>query len=241
MRNKRKGILMASAILGSAAIVSTGFAAWVVSTNVTETATGNIEVDTVTDNRIKFSTPTWTNGDDTVTFGRPESVSNDVWLTNNSQGMIEDLDVSFTFKPQWETADGKEANTKVKLYFAIEVDGKDASDLLYSSTNDGYTTFTNKSLIVLPDLSSYTDKEYVVGQPITIDLTFKWGEAFGGKNPYTYFNSLTTAGGFLASENNPTNAEAEEAIDRLTKLHDLVGEGNKIGFTVTISNKPINA
>ena len=241
MRNKRKGILMASAILGSAAIVSTGFAAWVVSTNVTQEATGNIEVDSVTDNRIKFSDPTWTGGDNIVTFGRPQSVSNDVWLTNNSQSMIEDLDVSFTFTPEWESSDGKEANSKVKLYFAIEVDGKDASDLLYSSTNAGYTTFTNKSLIVLPDLSSYTDKEYVVGQPITIDLTFKWGEAFGGKNPYTYFNSLTTDGGFLASANNPTNAEAEEAIDRLTKLHDLVGEGTSIGFTVTISNKPINA
>ena len=241
MRNKRKGILMASAILGSAAIVSTGFAAWVVSTNVTQEATGNIEVDTVTDNRIKFTTPTWTGGDNIVTFGRPASVSNDVWLTNNSNDMIEDLDVSFTFKPEWESADGKEANTKVKLYFAIEVDGKEASDLLYSSTNDGYTSFTNKSLIVLPDLSSYTDKEYVVGETITINLTFKWGEAFGGTNPYTYFNSVTTAGGFLAAANNPTNDEVKEAIDRLTKLHDLVGTGDSIGFTVTISNKPFNA
>ena len=37
MKMKRKGILLASAILGSVAIVSTGFAAWVITSPSTST------------------------------------------------------------------------------------------------------------------------------------------------------------------------------------------------------------
>ena len=55
MKNKKKSIFLASAILGSVALVSVGFASWVItSTPEPHAETGEIVVDTVEDKRISF-------------------------------------------------------------------------------------------------------------------------------------------------------------------------------------------
>ena len=232
MRNKRKGILMACSILGSAAIVSTGFAAWVVSTNVTETATGNIEVDEVLDKRVTMTTPTFVNDDGLVSFGikQTQSTISGAWLTNNTTSLYEDLDVSFKFTPDW-----KETNITedIPLTFSIAVSGSPA--LTYSSDDTAnYATAKNLTLITLPDLSSY-NKSYKQGEEVTVNLNFGWGTAFGEENPYTYFNTTKTAGGKFMTGDTIKDHEVDEAIDRLNALHSLVGNGASIQFTVTIS------
>ncbi len=232
MRNKRKGILMASAILGSAAIVSTGFAAWVVSTNVTQGATGNIEVDDVKDKRVTMTTPTFVGEDKLVSFGikQTHSTISGAWLTNDTTTLYEDLDVSFKFTPNWK---GTNITDDIPLTFSIAVSGNHT--LTYSSDDTtNYGTAKDLTLITLPDLSSY-NKSYKPGEEVAVDLKFGWGTAFGEENPYTYFNTTKTAGGKFMTGDTIKDHEVDEAIDRLNALHSLVGEGTSIQFTVTIS------
>ena len=118
MRNKRKGILMATAILGSAAIVSTGFAAWVITAPSATFAEGNIEVDTVTDNRVKM-TAEWASKDDgTVVFGAPETQAKDAWLINNEKEEHLEHTLNITFTP---SGNGKTEDIDGTLIANIEV------------------------------------------------------------------------------------------------------------------------
>ena len=86
MRNKRKGILMASAILGSAAIVSTGFAAWVITAPQEHTVEGNIQVDNVRDDRLAITHSWDAISKGNVYFGRPANMDiANAWLRNDSE------------------------------------------------------------------------------------------------------------------------------------------------------------
>ncbi len=257
MRNKRKGILMASAILGSAAIVSTGFAAWVVSTNVTETATGNIEVDTVNDERIEFvkdsngKAITFADSDDTISFGAPSSMSiNNAWLTNNSAAeKYEDKEVTFTFTVKWTADKYNDGNEKksIVLYYTEEITG------ITSGTFESLNTYTPTykandeaaTLSLLKVDSQYTPIKLTVtgatldrnaktitcepGVAVSVNVGFDWGTAFGGQNPYNYFNSeaYTT----VAS---PSNDAINEAIARLEALASKI---EPLGFAYTLTNK----
>lgn len=256
MRNKRKGILMASAILGSAAIVSTGFAAWVVSTNVTETATGNIEVDTVNDERIVFEQkPTFVDSDDTISFGAPSNMKiANAWLTNNSAAAkYEDKDVTFTFKVKW-TADKYNSRTEKKnivLYYTEEINGMGSGTTFeslntytpkYKASDEANTlnllkVDSKNNPITLTVTGATLDKSNKTitcepGVAVSVKVAFDWGTAFGGQNPYNYFNSdaYTT----VAS---PNNDAINEAIARLEALATKI---EPLGFSYTITNKNPN-
>lgn len=230
MRNKRKGILMASAILGSAAIVSTGFAAWVVSTNVTETATGNIEVDIVNDNRVTISTPKLSQPN-FIFGGKGETIAN-AWLTNDNLNN-EVLSTVVTFTPDW-TDETKAEN--ITIYTKFEVDGtvwgEGNSDTKSVSYGTGLTLFElDLETTTLPSTGNIS---CVPGNTQTITIAFKWGTAFGGKNPYVYFNSAEYYG-----QDGISNTEINEAIARLEALESwkekpfVISLSNNAGFNKT--------
>ncbi|MCQ2772306.1 MAG: hypothetical protein MJ238_03410, partial [Bacilli bacterium] len=84
-------------VLSAVAVVSTGFASWVITAGDSETVEGTIKVDTVTDNAHDIKEFTWdsTNGD--VYFGAPKTMSNSsAWLTNDTD-KAEVLTVTATF------------------------------------------------------------------------------------------------------------------------------------------------
>lgn len=240
MRNKRKGILMASAILGSAAIVSTGFAAWVVSTNVTETATGNIEVDTVTDERVyiddfKFVKSGTTAQD--VKFGHKSdgSISNP-WLTNGTKD-AEQLDVSIQFKTYWSDEDRNTNEDDITLYVAFQIYDDEDTKLSveeFNTLNTYSENGTDYTLVTLPTFTSTVTYSPSKTEDIEITASFGWGSAFGGNNPYTYFNS-TGVNGYMASAT-PTDTEINNAISRLEAIEEKI---NPLSFKIVVSNKPI--
>lgn len=172
MRNKRKGILMASAILGSAAIVSTGFAAWVITSEPETTATGNIDVDTVHDDRILVNA-TWVDGKDDVVFGRPESASTG-WLTN-TDGPVQNLDLALSVNISL-------AHEDASNYETADLDGTLTVDFVI---NDGKSI--DPQYIVVPSYtSSYTVTDGTLSS--NIPVKFSWGTYFGGQNPYNFYN-----------------------------------------------------
>lgn len=232
MRNKRKGILMASAILGSAAIVSTGFAAWVISTPTTASVEGNIEVDTVTDNRVSM-TANWDSGAAwNVSFGAPANASTG-WLTNvTKQGetpVLESLTNKLNIDLAWSNPDRTD-NLNGVITVDFKVDGEDASEF-------------ESNYIKVPALAA--ELTVTNGEVDPLEVKFGWGAAFGdkggdAKNPYTYFNSKTDPNAKPTSSEhifgNGQDTWADIAYDSLVELEKLKTLTYSITLTFTLSD-----
>lgn len=225
MRNKRKGILMASAILGSAAIVSTGFAAWVITVEDTEVATGNIEVDKVEDNSHVITV----NGtpDLTVAFGyKADADVTNPWLTysatnsDSTAGVTEDFTTSYSFTV---------TNPSSCDFETVAI--------TYTGTENAKTAFqsaiTNK-YIATPTVSLDFNDDTGVGSLI---FTFGWGDYFKvgteNVNPYVFFNSKTATDLVGGDGANKNNTWAAEAVAVLGAIEDAKG----VGFQVTLQTK----
>ena len=229
MKMKRKGIILASAILGSVAVVSTGFAAWVISTPKTTEATGNIQVETVTDDRTSF-TVAFADGNDDVYFGAPATMSNpDAWLTNQG-GTQEDRDASLDVDVKYQGANAS-GNITVTLQFGTMSEGEnptfqngtkavvDGNKNALSDTGVATESLTYFEVptgwTLADDGASYSKTFALTDGHADVDLEFGWGTAFASVNPYDYYNGKTY---------NDTLGNA--AVANLTALNTLIN--NKI-------------
>lgn len=240
MKMKRKGILLASAILGSVAIVSTGFAAWVItSPSVSTEAQGNIQVETVKDDRVSFQVD-FVDSDKSVSFGSSTVLDTDTKWLSSPTGEVEDLTVSVTVKKTEGTVkDGTLTLTNFEV--GTVQDGKFVA---VQSFNAEYLS-TGKTLIVLPTTGDSTKKTFTAEDTVlTFDFTFAWGTAFNQQNPYLYYNSfeevadLGTDGvknwknGDVVFEN--FDALADDAVAKLGALETLL---NGKSFKATLDYK----
>lgn len=176
MRNKRKGILMAAAILGSAAIVSTGFAAWVVTLNNSTDVTGNIQVDAVDNQSISLSA---TVADPAIYFGPAEKSNkggNFSWLTPDIEttcNLTAVINVNVTEGEDYcsgFTATIKECDASGNL---ID-DGPYAKAVAAKYVGELPTTY---------------DVSYTTGETTgTVSFTFSWGEYFDFLNPTDFYS-----------------------------------------------------
>ena len=224
MRNKRKGILMASAILGSAAIVSTGFAAWVITAPQQQTAVGNIQVDNVRDDRLTI-TPTWdSTSNGSVYFGAPATMDiQGAWLRNDSVGKPEVMDLDLTLNFKYNDTDNGKTTDDINGTVAVSI-----------AVNDGKTI--DASLIELPKFA--TSYEVVKGK-VNIPVSFKWGTYFGSTggvttdtNPYNFYNDGNHGANDRVEPNSETNKDtwADDALSKLTTIHGYNGHT----FTITV-------
>lgn len=233
MKMKRKGILLASAILGSVAIVSTGFAAWVItSPSTSTTAQGNIEVETVSDERISLTAKLEKTD---FVFGSPSDMNNPkAWLKNNSDAGTEVLKTKLTVTGSKKVNNVDTPVTTGTFKVSIKVmDGESE-----------VTEFNN--LLTVDPNNEITGKTFNMGDDVTIELG--WGSEFGNVNPYTYYNSFTELTvdelpvspkpdgkkdwgyGDVKFEN--FDALANDAVTNIRALESLV---NGLKFVVTVS------
>lgn len=223
MRNKRKGILMASAILGSAAIVSTGFAAWVITAPTETSQTGNITIDTVSDNRVKM-TAEWADGDGTVVFGAPESQAANAWLRNDEkkEDIKHILNLSFAWADSTKTDSLSSVDGKVTA--KVEIGTGTGTDFVADATQ-------TSEYIVLPTIS---DKEIEDGGAVTLNVDFGWGEKFSNSNPYSYY---TAHGANDYVEGNSGDTWADKAVKELKAMETaLKGKTFKITLSFTFND-----
>lgn len=234
MKMKRKGILLASAILGSVAIVSTGFAAWVItSPSTSTTAQGNIKVENVEDERVTLTATFEQSDSGNVSFGAPASQTAyaNKWLENR-EGTAEDLNANFTLTAKKK--DGSNAEGTITVAVKIqrnttpdaEATWTDISTDSFNTANKDTKTTANvatdtKTLITLP---VFEDSYTLNNGKVDVTATFDWGTAFGGDNPYDYYNAMTIA------EEDFDNV-ANSALYNLGKLDELL-ENTRFVFTV---------
>lgn len=159
----------------SIALISTGFATWVMSKNATENPEGSINVGTITDGAIKFDEVSFENGIDEFKFEPAKGdVEGDIkWDASVADPVYENLSVTLigTISPA--------------SYF---------NDLTIQLTElpEGVIKAAEYGYLELPECYG-SAKEVSVEkgtETVTFSYTieFKWGSKFGGENPSIYLD-----------------------------------------------------
>lgn len=230
------------AILSSAAVVSTGFAAWVISGGESKTAEGTITADEVSS---KLHTIKDLTASQTISYGGLKDSDKDnnitdanVWLKND---MEEKLLATFDFKVE----NVQDSDKPTDIFKSITLTEPGASGTTsytsmattgYVATLDSYTmstiTYTTgEPSLYNDDHKSKTGMYLVKGVAdgsVTTTMNFKlyivfgWGTTFEFKNPWNYYNGLS-------DPDSTTKKSAETALDAL--------HGMKANLTVTIETK----
>ncbi len=224
--SKSKSLTFGIAILSSAAIVSTGFAAWVITGGAEVSISGTITADGVENNQhtIAFPGDVSTSNLGQIFYGRPNSVSTANWLSSNSTDP-QNLTLSTTFTV---------ANVNIALTNDADSIGKiiDANKTVFEETTDSadastkYATLADSDkayVAALPEVILGGTDTDSVGVHITLNgevanktatfnlkIVFGWGSAFENKNPYEYYGGKAY-----------TEALGTEATTRLEAIHKM--------------------
>lgn len=148
---KRKKIAFAAVILGGVALVSSGFAAWVLSANATKNTTGVTTVGTVKDNSLSMSIE--------LQYQKPDTKE---WVKQEPSGEEEVATGTFDFDPTYEDIrkagqrvynDG-ESFERLTLRYVVTVSSK---------TNDSFYKLNVKMVETDTErVKNAVDKKYVV-------------------------------------------------------------------------------
>ena len=217
------------AILSSAAVVSTGFAAWVISGGEEQHVSGNITADRVSNNfhEIVFAKE---GNDAKVFFGGPsqddQKTNKSAWLTTAVGSEVEDLEASFTFTVSGLTS--AEVNPS-NLFKSITL-----KETTTTGDETKYSTYAKPGdtqyLAALPEYNVSSKNAFDTAKPTSagiclqskndfvsgkqtfiVSIRFGWGTAFGGNNPFTYYNGLT--------KNSSNFSLANAALSELNKIN----------------------
>lgn len=174
---KRKAIIFGVMIFMSIALISTGFAAWIISTNAKNLQTGNIEVGVVTEKNIKIENVTFKDGKKSFIFEPKQSDT--TGRVRNDGSNFESLSV---------TIEGTIENVEFLDVLTITLTLPETMKTAASAT---------KNYIVLPECAS-SAKEVTVNREtgaFSYTITFEWGSAFKGQNPGEYYDNTDASQG----------------------------------------------
>ena len=185
---KRKTMTLVLCLLAALALVSVGFASWVISADANKTVSGNIKVDTVEDKRLSADVALSVQE---IVFGTPTATIENPWLTNPDIGE-EKLKTTVTIvaTENGKAYTGHATDKKIKVSMVEGV--KDSEGSITEATQKNYETAVTRGYVsnwVIGNITEPTPGTY------TVDITFNWGEHFKDskgiiKNPYTYYNEL---------------------------------------------------
>ncbi len=200
---KRKIILFAVFVFISIALISTGFAAWVMSSDAQRDSSGNVEVGLVTNGALSITIDNENQVDNFSFYFEPNTESGLIHLEKPDDPQAKlDLIIEGSITP---VSSLNEANIEFILPNgfdkAIELNYVTAPTFYLVDTNGEKTELKTKS-----QLAGFEDAYvFTVNSDgsFKISVEFAWGTAFGGLNPCDYYN--------------PQYAEAEkEYADALT-------------------------
>ena len=214
---KRKIILFGVFVFMSIALISTGFATWVMSSDDKEQNTGNVEVGVVADSSVNI---TITNVDDIKDFEfafEPNSQnSNDLIhareengktklehlkliIEGNVTGTLKDVNIEMILPAGVATAINEGyINTPIFTFYKSETDcaSEENGTLINTmSTEVGYeNTYTFKNLVEANGGNFVIAVEFSWGAKFDVEFSwgtkFDWGTEFDGANPCDIYNEV---------------------------------------------------
>ena len=217
---KRKTLTLAISVFALLAIISVGFASWVISRpNQADPVQGSIVVEDVEDKSLGI-TYEWVtdstgatklNSNPVIVFGKPETPDNETvkWL-NNTNIAQENLN----------------AYLKISVSNAANLDVQNIHvnfEAVVPPENASFTSGKDKSYVLPGELYELTKDEFGANTSYVVTLHFNWGSDFGGHNP------IGASSKWLGEY---TEAKAAEAS---TALHALYTALNGVTYKVTIT------
>lgn len=167
---KRKIILFGVIVFMSIALISTGFAAWVMSQEKKQSTSGNVTVGAVTEENIEVILDPLIVKD----FKFEPKESDTTGRVRNDGTNFESLTVTVT---------GTIKNTQFLKEATIKMNVKDA---VKQAETAGYIILpecANSEVVLTLTESGTNEKKF------SYNITFKWGSKFGGENPGEYYDS----------------------------------------------------
>lgn len=167
---KRKIILFGVIVFMSIALISTGFAAWVMSQEKKQSTSGNVTVGAVTEGNIEVILDPLIVKD----FKFEPKESDTTGRVRNDGTNFESLTVTVT---------GTIKNTQFLKEATIKMNVKDA---VKQAETAGYIILpecANSEVVLTLTGSGTNEKKF------SYNITFKWGSKFGGENPGEYYDS----------------------------------------------------
>ena len=190
---KRKKIIMGVALFGAIGLVSTGFAAWVLSASANNQQPANLKVGAVSDKSMTFNNVKvfgYDTNPDSLTFGE----------------LIETNDFSFNPLASDTTGrvrfgrgeEGQDVGERLTLTVKGEV--KEAQNLgslkvSFDSIPAALTEAVTKKYVTMPACATEQNVAFTLsGEGLSkvasfeYDISFEWGETFGFMNPGEYYD-----------------------------------------------------
>ena len=216
---------MGLALFGAIGLVSTGFAAWVLSASASNTQNPNIKVGAVSDKSMEFDNvkiyglndageevetsnysfnPRFDDNTGRVRFGSNEGADEGERLSLTVKGQIKEAQNLGTLKVSFDAIPDKLAQAVTAGYIVLPACAETAQNIPFTPlTGTGSQTL---------------DFQY--------EIAFTWGATFGGVNPGDYYDQATGAG---------HDATIAQVKDTLEAMHTLL---DTVQFSVTFEAIP---
>lgn len=236
---KRKKVAFAAILLGGVALVSSGFAAWVLSNDTKGDATGNVTVGEIVDNNLSMTVAL--KGSDSKNSGvfSFDAAKDDNGGRVRSNGTdYANLSLTYTV-----TITSKTNNLNKLTVKMTETESTNNSDKTTKVSNKVSTAVTNKWIVAPTCMANVT--EITVGNPtgdtdkgytwtVDYEVAFTWGTAFGSENPSLFFDDSEKTDGASESPKKGTDYTMEEVTAILQNLHTVLdGATFKLDFAAT--------
>lgn len=235
--SRRKWVVGGIAFFGSIALLTTGFATWVVGVQQDkQEGDVSVTVETTTNSSIRFEAVL---SDKAIKLKETKATSNGKILNEESPDP-EALDITFsTFKITL----GKDATLPTKITMSIAESGtynkqNTATSYLFKghAEQTGLKYIAAPAEITLTKGSTYTESTDGSGNTVweitNKKLTFQWGDYFGNSSPCTYYNS------FYDEEDEPTEptqADVDAVAKEMKAMADAFLAQSTIHLTLQLS------
>ena len=246
---KRKILIPVLAALLCVSMIGVGYAAWVITTDTSADVhdADNFVVYDVENRSVGF-TSTFT--DKSVTFGAkpfdPANGESHNWLTLTEGSNNEDLNATLTITiTNWDVVSAAGNTVKISL---SSIDVINSSKVAVSASEyekyivlpyDGTGIDITIEDGVLDAASKDAGIDLTTDGVLTIPFNFAWGEAFDGKNPIQFFNSV--ASGTTLPNTNPcyvaTDCDTylELAENALGALYNINAYSYRVSVTASLT------
>lgn len=172
---RRKRVVLGAVLLGGVALVSTGFAAWVLSANATENLPSNVKVGVISDNEMKIKLD-GASMNQTISFNAPSTDTTGRIRYGSDEIGAENLTI---------TVSGEITNATYLNHLSIKMD---TIASITNAINANYIALVNEEGWYGNEIDIPTIDGADSTKTFSYELGFKWGSAFGGVNPSIYYD-----------------------------------------------------
>lgn len=221
---KRKTLTLAISVFALLAIISVGFASWVITRqDQSESADGSITVETI-NGEVNYLESVTISGNP-IHFGTPETMNKpNAWLTASSDAKKQNLTATLTIVLTKNLAEGEKINLTFKAGDS-DLTKKAAYDAALAAHYITTPVFKmGKNPVIELTSANFAQNTSTQKYEAVVTIAFDWGTAFGGNNPYDYYNEKTFNSENVSAANTALSALAE--LDGIKYIVTVAFPGN---------------